>query len=400
MSGESAEIIPKSKVRLKFIDMGRSIAILLMLEGHFIEHTFKDFKVMAGAVREHGTSGNLAFDWFYFIKGFTAPIFFAVTGVIFVYLLARNKDAGYFRNPRVKKGFRRVLELLFWGYLLQLNLRYSSEYIHGDFGDWVSAFHVLQCIGIGIAFLLIIYGLYKLINIGPLYIYYFIAGTAIFCLYPGIKMLPADVFIPEHAPNLIQNMIKGPDSVFPIIPWTAFTVYGGMIGALIVRFHDHVTKLWFPLIFIAIGIILNVWARPIFLSIDGIVEYFGILKNSEFVQNAWLYGRFGQVIIALGVLILVEKYFVIKAKLFLKVGQNTLPIYILHVMVLYAGFIGYGLKSTPISHALNGWQTILGAAIFIGVFVVFIKYFEFFDGLKTQFMNLFRRKRKEKVVED
>ena len=106
MSELEVPIIPQPKARLKFIDMARSIAILLMLEGHFIEHMYKDFKPMVGLIREHGTSGNIFFDWFYFIKGFTAPMFFMVTGVVFVYLLARNKDAGFYQNPRVRKGFK------------------------------------------------------------------------------------------------------------------------------------------------------------------------------------------------------------------------------------------------------------------------------------------------------
>lgn len=377
MSTESIEIIPKPKVRLRFIDMARSIAILLMLEGHFIEHTFAGFKPMVALVKANGTSGNVFFDWWYFMKGFTAPMFFSVTGVVFVYLLARNKEAGFWKIPRVKKGFKRSLELLFWGYMLQLNLRNISDYFRGEFGDWIYAFHVLQSIGIGIAMLLLIFGLYKLLRVVPLFLLYFIAGTVVFCFYPDLKNVPSDVYLPSGAPQFLQNMIHGRYSVFPVVPWMAFTLYGGMIGALFIRFEAKIKKNWFQFVFISIGLIISVYSRSICYFVDITIDAINPSNQFSFVENAWLYSRLGQIITVLGVLMFIERFFTFKSGLFLKVGQNTLPIYVLHVIILYGGLFGYGLNKF-MSHTLNGWQSILGAAIFLGIFVLFIKYYEFF----------------------
>lgn len=390
MSEEQTEIIAKPKVRLKFIDMARSFAILLMLEGHFIEHTFKNFKPMIALVQEKGTSGYFFFDWWYFMKGFTAPLFFVVTGVVFVYLLARNKDAGFARNPRVQKGFRRALELLFWGYMLQLNLRHITNTFNHEF-PWLYAFHVLQSIGVGIMFLLLIFGLYKLINKGPLYIYYFIAGTVVFCFYPSMKGVADGVYYPANAPQVIQNVIHGPKSVFAIIPWMAFTLYGGMVGALIIRFQDHVKKYWFSLTFIGVGIMLNGFGRPIGVLLDDTLDLMNI--DLSLVENSWLYGRMGQVFIALGVLMLIDKWIDFKGELFLKIGQNTLPIYIIHVVILYGGIFGIGLNQY-MKHSLSGIEAVVGAALFIAFFVVFIKYFEFFDGIKKRITGVFKLKRR------
>ncbi len=389
MSEEEIEIIQKPKVRLKFIDMARSFAILLMLEGHFIEHTFQDFKPMIELVKQNGTSGYLLFDWWYFMKGFTAPLFFTVTGLVFVYLLARNKQAGYMRNPRVKRGFRRAFELLFWGYALQLNLRHVGNTFNHEF-PWLYAFHVLQSIGVGIIGLLLIFGLYKLINRGPLFLYYFIAGTVVFSFYPYMKTLPEGVYLPSGFPQVIQNMIHGPKSVFAIIPWMAFTLYGGMVGALIIRFQDDVKKYWFPMVFIVVGLLLNTFGRPIGILIDDTLAMIGFWKL-DLVHNAWLYGRLGQIFIALGLLMLFDKLVNFKGELFLKIGQNTLPIYIIHVMILYGGLFGIGLNQF-MGRALNGWQSVLGAALFITLFVFFIKYFEFFDGIKQKILSPFKKK--------
>ena len=159
MSEEASVIVKAPRERLKFIDMARSIAILLMLEGHFIGLTLND---------AYRNDDNLVYGAWNFVRGFTAPMFFAVTGLVFVYLLTNNMQAGYFKNKRVKKGFRRSLELLFWGYFLQTNLQNLPEYLSGNISSWVTAFHVLQSIGIAIAFILLIFGLYKLIGKGPL----------------------------------------------------------------------------------------------------------------------------------------------------------------------------------------------------------------------------------------
>ncbi len=387
------EIIEKPKFRLKFIDMARSLAILLMLEGHFIEHTFKNFKPLIAQIKETGTSGYLLFDWWYFIKGFTAPLFFTVTGVVFVYLLARNKDAGFRRNPRVHKGFQRAAELLLWGYLLQLNLRYIENTFNHE-SIWFFAFHVLQSIGVGIFALLVIFGLYKLFKIGPLYLYYFLAGTFIFCFYPIIKEIPAGTYVPKNAPQIIQNMIRGPYSVFPFIPWLAFTMYGGMVGALTIRFQGHVKKFWYPIMYITTGVLLNMFGRNIGLFLDDVLEFIGL--DLHLVANSWLYGRLGQVFIALGTFMLIDKLFHVKAELFLKVGQNTLSIYILHVIILYGGIFGYGIKDV-FKHNLSGWEAVLGAVIFIAVFVLFIKYLDFFNMIKNKTLVFLRVKKKSKL---
>ena len=163
-----------------------------------------------------------------------------------------------------------------------------------------------------------------------------------------------------------------------------------MVGALIIRFQDHVKKYWFSLTFIGVGVLLNTFGRSIGLFLDDGLELINIDLN--LVQNAWLYGRMGQVFIALGVLMLVDRWINFKGELFLKIGQNTLPIYIIHVVILYGGIFGFGLNQF-MKHSLSGVEAILGAALFIGLFVVFINYFEFFDGIKKRVLNLFKLKK-------
>ncbi len=367
---EPAVIVKKE--RIKFIDIARSIAILLMLEGHYIALTYKNFKPMVEKFNANGTSGNYAFDFWYFLKGFTAPMFFTVTGLVFVYLLAQNDTIKYFKNLRVTKGYRRAFQLLFWGYVLQINLIRITKTFREPH-PYIYTYHVLQSIGIGIIFILLIYGLYKMIKVIPLTFYYFFFGTLIFCLYPTIKNLP-EQFFPEWVPEIFQNMIKGPRSVFPIVPWMAFTLYGGMLGSLLVK-HKEKIKSTYVLVTIAIvGLSLNIAGYAFAMGLDNLAHSLGYHKP-QFIHNAWLYGRFGQILIVLSILAAIEKYVKIKDSLFLKIGQNTLPIYVLHVVILYSGIIGIGLDKY-ISNELSGWLTVISCALFLSLFVVFIYYFE------------------------
>ena len=121
---ETNAVTPPKKKRLKFIDMARSVAILLMLEGHFVDDSL---------AKVYADPDSPVFATWAYIRGFTAPVFLTVTGLIFVFLLLRNQEKFYFRNIRIRKGFKRVIELLFWGLVVQ----------------WY-AFHVLECIAIGI----------------------------------------------------------------------------------------------------------------------------------------------------------------------------------------------------------------------------------------------------------
>lgn len=467
---ENISVENKPKQRLKFIDMARSIAILLMLEGHFIGCTLAEQEMY------HNTK-NIYYNMWNFVRGFTAPMFFTVTGVVFIYLLTMSKDQSFLKNKRVKVGFKRSLELLFWGYLLQINIKHIGTYFTGKISSWVYAFHVLQSIGLGISILLIIYGLYKLINKGRLATYYFIAGTLLFSFYPffkhqeNIKVLIEKVdyfskkdsetitrteyndikyllyqlsdkelekhqlygvksfyqktkfsnihqiaalhslnknqlsvtveketgngtFYPLNAPGFIQNLFRGEYSVFPIIPWLAFTLYGGMVGALLNRNQQHIQKTWFPLTFIGLGLILNLFGWTMFQALDSFSKMIHFHDDLDFVQNAWLYGRIGQVLIVLGILMFIEKYFHIKDSLFIKVGQNTLSIYIVHVVILYGGIIGIGLKDW-FAQQLSPIQAILGATMFITTFIIFIKYIEairaFNSGVKNKILSLFKK---------
>lgn len=384
---ESVVVKPQAK-RLKFIDVARTIAILLMLEGHFID------SMLAMAYRDEA---NSIYSTWHFIRGFTAPMFFTVTGLVFAYLLTRRNDEPFFKNIRVKKGFRRGFELIFWGYFIQHYIFSTHKIFYGIIKSGFYTFHVLQCIGVSLLVILLIYGLWKWLKFGPIWLYYFLAGTIVFSFYPYLSSFPQDHYLPEGAPLIIQNMIRGPRDLFALSPWLGIAMFGAVFGCLLNQFKDSVHKKRFPIIVILVGIFLNSFSNYHgFDPLDRLIREW--YPNTEFYLSSmhWLFARIGQVFFVLGILMFIDKYINIKDSLFIKVGQNTLQIFIVHFIILYGGVFGWRLnaiwgKSKKVGEelvGLNPYEAAIGAILFIAFFFVFIKFLEPITAVYHKFLDI------------
>ncbi|WP_411826916.1 heparan-alpha-glucosaminide N-acetyltransferase domain-containing protein [Luteolibacter sp. AS25] len=346
--GEAA--IEKPKVRLKFIDLARAIAILLMLEGHFVGLTLAD----QALYKDH----PVYMVW-NFIRGFTAPLFFTVAGMIFTYLLMGAKEVHFWKRVRVRKGLMRAGELLVWGYVLQLWIKSWRDYLRGNFSDWFYAFHVLQCIGMGLILLILVAWICSFFKKLPLYVGYLITLVVALMFYSWMKGLPEGAYFPEGAPQLVQNMFRGKYSVFPIVPWLAFPLLGGALGAFLrnerVSGTGAMAKYW--LFLVALGLRLLWGVIP---EIPGL--------SAEVIEGfSWFAGRASQVVFFLGLLRWIEIRWGIGLSWMRRVGQETFAIYIFHVMVLYGGTFGLGLKNWY-KEALSPWEAAGGALLFVSFF--------------------------------
>ncbi len=371
----SDKLVPVSKPsRLTFIDMARSIAILLMLEGHFIDLTLgNQFRSPVGHFEN---PDFLIYDIWHLIRGYTSPLFLTVTGMVFVYLLYRSNDLKYRENERVKKGFSRVLLLLAWGYMLSPN-----------------SAHILQCIGIGIGLLLAIYGIYKLTRFIPLWVYYFLASFVVFSLSAPLRDLKDatgnPIPWPANAPDFIQDLFYHPKStLFPIIPNLGYTFFGAALGVLLhAKWINHF-KWNIPGFLLIVGLMLAFYSTEIVYFIKHKSIFFFGVDPDYFARANWLLETQGWILIVLGILSVVDRSFKIKQGLFLKIGQNTLVIFIVHMILLYGCITHFLLPSgIPVSisdffsasrNPLNPYAAAIGAALFILVFVLMIKYLDKF----------------------
>lgn len=405
---QSPEPIAIKPPRLKFIDMARSLAILMMLEGHFTG---------AALAMEYRTYDYTAYKIWHNIHGLTTPLFFTLTGLIFVYLLIGGKKTDFRSNIRVQKGLRRVLQLLFWGYFIQLNLKsIFNSLINGTklHLDWFFAFHVLQSIGIGLLIVISVYILYSWINRGSIILYYLITSIILFIFYGLLKeymnidtkaiqmaaeqgLNQAPDYWPRNAPAIIQNMFYGKYSDFSFIRMSTYVLLGAMLGAIIKTYEQHVKKLWFGLALIVIGIIISVYAVNIMRSFDSFFAWTNLTSKGTLVHGYIPLSRYGQVVIILGVLSLIDKYFVIKNSLFIKIGQNTFAIYVVHAIILYNGIFGLGLQPHVFDKNLDPYTSIAISIGAITFFFIMVKYIEPLEKIYNEFLYLIRVKKRKEI---
>lgn len=374
--------------------MARSVAIILMLEGHMTGACLAD---------EYRNLQSPVFNIWQYIHGITSPLFFTVSGIIFAYLLSADIRLPYLKNKRVRKGYKRVLELLFWGYFLQVNLRTVFHALTTGESydtDWLNAFHVLQSIGLGIFLLLLIYGVFKLIRVIPLSVLYFAAAVVIFGFngylenyifaqknHAAAGNIVQPYYIPVHAPAFIQNIIYGQYSEFSFIRYGGYTLIGGGIGAIIRHFNHRIISVRSGLLFIATGLLFFYFSYPLLELLDEFLfNRRWELKRVQIFNEPAMAGL-GVILVLLGWLIIINTYVNMRSNLFLKMGQNTLPIYVVHVMILYGGIFGFGLHPEIIHHNLGPYASILCSVLFIAAFFVFVRYIESLNKIRNRIFS-------------
>ena len=329
--------------RLFFIDAMRAWAILMMLQGHFVDG------LLDNAFRD--PENGIYTVWKYF-RGITAPVFFTVSGFIFTYLLIRVPGKG-FDNPRIIKGVRRGLQLLFIGYLLRLNFfGLFKGQIYGSF----YLVDVLHIIGLSI---LSIIAVYLLTQNRAKYVFpttLILITLILFALEPVYKEWTF-AFMPEAVANYFT---KANGSVFTIIPWLGYTAFGAFASVLFTKFREF--KYIYPVsigICAIAGLSLIYFSSPLFLSLSALS---GIGLFEAIYNNNYLFIRLGDVLVVFAVFMTMRYW--LTGKMILKIGQNTLSIYVIHFIVLYGSLTGLGLYRF-FHHSLSPAVVIPGAILFM-----------------------------------
>lgn len=332
-----------SKSRLFFLDAIRAWAILMMLQGHFIDG------LLDNAFRD---SSNLLFSTWKYFRGITAPVFFTVSGFIFTFLLIKSPQTGW-NNPRVKKGIKRGFELLVIAYLLRMNL---FGLFKGEIYDSFYLVDVLHCIGLSLLF---ITGFYLLTFAKQKWIFPTILASTTLLLFLFEPTYKASSF--EYLPQFIANYLsKSNGSVFTIIPWLGYATIGSFMSVLFSKYQDNKNLYTYIVpIYILTGLVLILFSSDFFYSIN---EVTGIQLFQSIFNNNYLFIRLGDVLIVFSIFIILRKF--LMNSTWLKIGQSTLSIYIIHFIILYGSFTGIGLYRF-FHHSLSPWVAISGAVLFM-----------------------------------
>ncbi|MCK0159715.1 heparan-alpha-glucosaminide N-acetyltransferase domain-containing protein [Allomuricauda sp. F6463D] len=349
--------------RLFFIDAMRAWAILMMLQGHFIDGlldpVFRDLNNPVYSV------------WLYF-RGITAPVFFTVSGFIFTYLLIRAPQSGM-DNPRVGKGIRRGLQLLAIGYLLRLNLGGLFK------GEIYSSFYlvdVLHCIGLSILGLI---GTYVLTAKKKKYVFplVLVSITVVLFLFERVYNDWSFAFLPEFLANYFS---KANGSVFTIIPWFGYATMGAFISVLFTRFKNY--RNLYPA---AISIALTVGYVLIYQSsnfFEVLYNWTGLNFLNLILTNNYLFIRLGNVLVVFAVFMMLRRFMMNKTVL--RIGASTLSIYVIHFVILYGSFTGLGLYRF-FNLSLSPEVVVPGALVFmVACTFLSLRYNKYEAHLKSQ----------------
>jgi len=329
--------------RLYFIDAMRAWAILMMLQGHFIDG------LLDPAFRD---PENPVFATWKYFRGITAPVFFTVSGFIFTFLLIRVPRQGL-ENPRIRKGVNRGLQLIGIGYLLRTNFLgllqgviYPSTYL----------VDVLHCIGLALLLIIGIYLVADRFGKNALPLLFLLTGVGLFLFEPVYKTWDYSAL-----PQLLANYFtKANGSVFTIVPWVGYATIGGFLATAFHRYRE-VRHLYLKSIGLTLlaGTLLLWLSSPLFIWLG---HQTGIQLFADIASNNYLFIRLGDVMLVFSVFIILRS--LMNKPVFLRIGQNTLSIYVIHFIILYGSFTGMGLYRF-LHHSLVPAIAIPGALLFM-----------------------------------
>ncbi len=322
----------------------RAFAVLMMVQGHTV-HTFLDSNLR--------TTDSLFYVIWHTMRGFTAPIFMFIAGVVFTYLLFYNSKTH--NKQRVIKGLKRFLLLVGLGYLLRYPTYTIIDFSEVSAEQWRIFFAVdaLHLIGFGLLFIILLALLAEKLKLSP---YILLLSGALFfvLLHPLVNSIDWISILP--AP-IAAYMYTKTGSLFPLFPWAGYVLGGAVLGVFLAHNPLIFKKKRFGSSLIVIGLSL-MFVYPASTQINLLFE--GSYLTSSYAI-AVFFLRIGFVIALNGaVALLVIKLDNIPD--FIKlIGRHTLLIYAVHLIILYGSAWVPGLY-TPFGQSLNTPLT-LGAVV-------------------------------------
>ncbi len=345
------------KNRVIFLDFMRAFAVMMMVQGHTIDAVLGD---------NYRNLDNPVFWVWNFMRGMTAPIFLMTSGTVFMYLF-RTADKPFRHNPRVAKGFQRVILLLMLGYLLRFpdyNIFYIGE---ATYQQWVTFFSVdvLHLIGFGLFFTMLLAWLAEVIKKDDFWV--FLIASIIFVLvWQPFEHIDWKSFM---SPLFYGYFYTKTGSLFPLFPWLAYFFLGAIIGSILAKYPNIFRDSRFSRQVSILGISLVV----ISLIGDLLERYLTGTSNYWTTSPNLIIMRVGFVILLMGSFIFASLKVNTIPKIFILLGRNTLSIYVVHLLIIYQS-----PAKKYFTRTYNPAETIMIAVGMIGLMVLMVYLFNLF----------------------
>ena len=332
--------------RIVVLDVLRAFAILMMLQGHFIDTMLDD---------RYRDLANPIYAAWSFMRGITAPVFFFVSGAVFVFLVLRESRP-WRQSERIRKGLRRAFLLLLLGYVLKWNfltLLWTLEFYPSYF-----TVDVFQILGLTLLVAIVAIGFCQRTGL-PLPLAFLALALAAFVFAPEIKTHDWSAL-----PVFLQNyLVKSHGSTFTLLPWIGYALFGGVAGWWMRARPQILNSAWTPVILLATGLAAQ-------FLIDDVLRGLYQITGLQVVSN-YLFRALGFVLIVLSVFIWIVRHAGPMPPLLLKIGRETLVIYSVHYVVLYGTWFGIGIHDLG-RGTWPPWAAAMGALMFLACFVYLV----------------------------
>ncbi|MES2766017.1 MAG: heparan-alpha-glucosaminide N-acetyltransferase domain-containing protein [Bacteroidota bacterium] len=313
--------------RLSFIDVLRGIAVLLMIETHVVnammQEVFKD---------------GFIFKAFNLLSGFASVGFIFCAGAGFWLAIERKgEDYRAFKTP-LWQYLRRLAFIFAMAYLIHLPV-FSLEKTLQLEPDMMRRFlecNVLQLIVT--ASLLVLFFFFIIPRLNVLKYVYLILALLIFCLTPFIWSLDPFKTFPFAVALFFT---KQGMSAFPLFPWSGYLFAGAAFTAFFLKAEDRTQFAKRAAIISFAGIFVCLYViRLLPWSLPGYNDWWFSSPGHALFRTS------GTIFFFSILYIFQEKIASFKAGQFLQsAGQESLFIYIFHLMLVYGSVLNFGLNA-------------------------------------------------------
>ena len=305
--------------RIQFLDMARLVAVFMMIQGHTIKTLLGD----QWQDPSHAVYGT----WRY-VRGFTAPMFMLIAGMVFTYLLFRGQPLTG-PHPRYRKGIIRAVLLLALGYWINCSGFYCEIWENHTlaFRRALWRVDVLQCIG---ASLLVLLGLHRLFR--PSVKQFALGALVLVAGALAGRLLINDLPLSEYLPlALSQYFTAGEGSLFPLVPWVSYLLIGALIGGWISTKPASVFNTpKFALQLGAIGgglVLMGMLGDKLEMAVWGESRFWSGSPCLVFFRTGW-------VVVACALLVLVGRLLGPMPQFARQISRNALWLYIGHLRLI------------------------------------------------------------------
>lgn len=329
--------------RVLFLDFMRGFAVIFMVIGHSID------SVLSLEIRS--TAG---FQIYNTIRGFTAPVFLFVSG--YAYIVATGKNWGDYQRigSRSLKRLMRIGLLFLIGYMLHVPYLSFEKSFHHSTPEQLQFFFqadVLQCVA---ATLLVLQVLIFVTPNRRMFVYA-VAGVAAVLVLSAPVVWSID-FAPIVGPFFSPYFNQMQPSLFPLFPFAGFMLMGVVVGQFFLEARERHREQSFirrlavvALVTIAAAVVLDKLSLTLYPAHD----YWKSSPN-------WFLVRLGIVMVLSAGFYYVRRLPAVLEKNLCMLGQASLFVYTVHLMLVYGSAANNGLYQT-VGQTLAAHQSVLVA---------------------------------------